>query len=181
MNGLIKIDLYGGNRVIATLTKEEKMPDGVFSSLPVKARIKLTSSLFKTIELAIDQVSLYNNTTTLVSRQKLKIGQILERIDAETFKAFTEEAEQSGWLVEKYIDSIGHFYGSSEENQAPSATFSSHSIQFLVLVAASLLPSLAPIPTHDHLLLSLYLGFLLFVFAIAITFGLFVSAMNRSI
>jgi hypothetical protein len=181
MNGLIKVDLYGGNRVIATLTKEEKMPDGVFSSLPVKARVKLTSILSTTIELVIDQVSIHDNTTILVSSNNLQIWQLLEHIDTESFKAFTKEAEQAGWLVEKYIDSISHYYGSSTANQPPSGTFSSNLIQLLFLVAAASIASFLPMPPNDHSLLGLYLDFLLFVCAIAITFGLFVSAMNRLI
>ena len=151
MKALIQIHIYGGRGHLATLSKHDDIPTGIYSDKPVNSLINLTPTIKADVKFQIDKVSFEDDSTSLlVSERRLQISQLLPTLGIQNFTALMNESELYGWSVEKYIDGINHYFYIGLDNlpMFSSAVFSEVALKLILffLMATTCLLYTSPSP-----------------------------------
>lgn len=178
MKALIKINIYGGNTLLATLNKHDNLPTGIYSERPMKSLINITPCVQANVKLQIEAVSLSTDETLLlVSDKRLQISEILKTLGVDNFVVFVKDAERHGWIVEKYIDAINQYFHLDHNNRTLSAPgiLCENGLYFFLLLLMSSTPLIVLKFMSSGYLASPFWAFALFlgltVAAYAISFG----------
>ncbi|MCG8612058.1 MAG: hypothetical protein MI864_16145 [Pseudomonadales bacterium] len=166
MKALIKINVYGGNALLATLRKHDDLPTGIYSDRPVQSLINLTNVLKANVKLQIETVSLSDNDTSLlVSNKCIQVSELLRTLGVKNFIAFIQDAEKYGWAVEKYIDSINQYFHFDHHNQplSPAAIVSENVLTFLLFMLMAATPAFVLKIMNSGYLVSPFSIFVLFL------------------
>lgn len=110
MKVLFRIPIFGDNYQLATLSKYDDVPTGIYSDRPLNSSIALTRDIKAHVRLRVEDMALDDGIALLVSENRVKVTELLSTLGIENFESFLLEAERLGWKTEKYLDAIGDYF-----------------------------------------------------------------------
>lgn len=110
MKVLFRIPIFGDNYQLATLSKYDDVPTGIYSDRPLNSSIALTRDIKAHVRLRVEDMALDDGIALLVSDNRVKVTELLSTLGIENFESFLLEAERLGWKTEKYLDAISGYF-----------------------------------------------------------------------
>jgi len=173
-----RIPIFGDDYQLATLSKYDDVPSGIYSDRPVNSSIALTKQVKAHVRLKVEDVALDNNgIALLVSDNNVKISELLSTLGVENFEQFLREAEAHGWKVEKFIDAISEYFLLDEELKPKSfsSIISNKIIQLACMVLMIASPAICiSLTTNGYL----YNPWIIFACFLSITALVYVVGFN---
>lgn len=110
MRSTVCLRIYGHKLLLATLTKSDVIPIGVFAGRKSCPLVRISRNHQARLSFSVESVALSGAETLVVSNDGIQVSDLLPGSQLEEFDSFIVEAQENGWTAERYIDKQNEYY-----------------------------------------------------------------------